>query len=115
MNIKHLSIIALLLFFAACTPMNASQANADLTTGYEYLKGTGGKVQDAAKAVEYFVQAAKQGSRDAQYNVGLAYVRGEGVAKDFAKAYEWFTKAAYQDDAGAQYNLGVMAPKGKGN
>ena len=69
---------------------------------------------NASKALEYFTKAAKQGNRDAQYNVGLAYVRGEGVVKDFAKAYTWFEKAAYQDDAGAQYNVGVMSVNGEG-
>ena len=114
MNLKHASILVALLFLAACTPMNAEQADEDLITGYEYLKGSGDKTQNSAKAMEYFTKAAKQGNRDAQYNVGLAYVRAEGVAKDFAKAYTWFEKAAYQDDVGAQYNLGVMSVNGEG-
>lgn len=93
---------------------DAGHAEAQLTMGYYYLKGTNGVAQDSAKAMEYLEKAAEQGNRDAQYNMGLAYVRGEGTAADFAKAYEWFEKAAYQDDAGAQYNMGVMIINGEG-
>ena len=93
---------------------DAGHAEAQVTMGYYYLKGTNGVAQDSAKAIEYLEMAAEQGNRDAQYNMGLAYVRGEGTAADFAKAYEWFEKAAYQDDAGAQYNMGVMIINGEG-
>jgi TPR repeat protein len=113
MHLTRTLIISTLLFLVACSG-SASQANKDLTTGYDYLKGTGGMTQDSAKAVELFTKAAKQGNRDAQYNTGLAYVRGEGVKKDYSEAYGWFELAAYQDDTGAQYNLGVMAINGEG-
>lgn len=110
---KIVSVLAACFILASCSG-NSAQSAEDLLTGYNYLKGTGGMEQNAAKATEFFLKAAKNGNRDAQFNVGLAYVRGEGVGKDLASAYEWFKKAALQDDAGAQYTMGVMAINGEG-
>ncbi len=44
---------------------------------------------------ELFV-AAERGDIDAQYNLGLMYENGNGVAKDEAKAIKWYRKAAEQ-------------------
>lgn len=93
---------------------DGGNADAQLALGFYVMKGTGGMEQDSARAFAFFEQAAEAGKRDAQYNVGLAYVRAEGVAKDYAKAVSWFEKAAYQGDAGAMYNLGVMHLNGEG-
>jgi TPR repeat protein len=54
------------------------------------------------------------GDSDAQYNLGLAYDSGEGVAKDPAQSALWYFRAAKQGDAAAQYNLGVDYLKGDG-
>ena len=53
-----------------------------------------------------------QGSINAQYNLGVIYDTGRGVANDLSEqaryeiAVEWYQKAAYQGNAKAQYNLG---------
>ncbi|MDR2787363.1 MAG: sel1 repeat family protein, partial [Candidatus Accumulibacter sp.] len=44
----------------------------------------------------------------AQFNLGLTYAEGRGVAKDDSKVFEWFQKAAEQGLAEAQGSLGVM-------
>ena len=69
---------------------------------------------DEAKAVEWYRKAAEQGLAEAQYNLGVMYLNGTGVAKDEAKAVEWYRKAAEQGLAMAQYNLGVMYLNGMG-
>ncbi|MCD8341341.1 MAG: sel1 repeat family protein, partial [Clostridiales bacterium] len=51
---------------------------------------------------------------DAQYNLGLCYDNGRGVAMDKAKAVYWYEKAAQQGDASAQYNLGGCYYNGQG-
>ena len=51
---------------------------------------------------------------DAQFNLGLMYANGEGVAKDSAKAVELFQKSADQGNVDAQNNLGVMYYSGEG-
>ena len=71
--------------------------------------------KDAAKAVEWYRKAAKQGSVDAQFNLGECYYEGTGVEKDAAKAVEWFRRAAEQgNDAEAQYYLGAYYYNGTG-
>jgi len=57
---------------------------------------------------------AEAGDADAQYNLGLMYVLGEGVEQDFKEAVKWYQKAADQGDAIAQSNLGLMYQKGQG-
>jgi TPR repeat protein len=44
----------------------------------------------------------------AQRNLGLHYLRGEGVPPDALTAMSWFRKAADQGDADAQCDLGFM-------
>ena len=59
-------------------------------------------------------QAADQGFVRAQFNLGLSYDGGIGVAREAAEAARWFTRAAVQGDPGAQQSLGVMYANGDG-
>jgi len=52
------------------------------------------------------IRAAEQGDAEAQYNLGEAYTKGEGIPQDYAEAVKWTRKAAEQDYPRAQYNLG---------
>ena len=49
---------------------------------------------------------AEKGDAIAQWSLGTAYHKGEGVTKDDAEAAKWFRKAAEQNYAQAQRNLG---------
>ncbi|MBI0416887.1 MAG: sel1 repeat family protein, partial [Nitrosomonadaceae bacterium] len=60
------------------------------------------------KAVEFFQKAAAQGNADAQNNIAVMYLTGEGVPKSTSKAVEFFQKAAAQGNADAQANLNAM-------
>ena len=60
------------------------------------------------------IEAAKQGSAIAQFNLGAMYHKGEGVPEDNVEAVKWYRKAAKQGHAEAQYNLGLMYRKGEG-
>jgi TPR repeat protein len=64
--------------------------------------------------VDEYIRKAEQGDVDAQYNLGVIFYHGEGMARDFQEALTWFQKAAEQDDADAQYNLGFMFGRGEG-
>ena len=55
---------------------------------------------------------AQQGNEKAQFDMGLYYLRGQGVAKDEAKAVEWLQKSADQGYVKAQVVLGGMYEQG---
>lgn len=57
---------------------------------------------------------AKAGNPAAQYNLGLMYAHGFGVARDDALAVEWYRMAAAQGYAKAQHNLAVHYQNGRG-
>ena len=64
--------------------------------------------------LEQLRQAAEDGDAEAQYNLGLMYAKGEGVAEDDREAVKWTRLAAEQGLAAAQFNLGLMYDKGEG-
>lgn len=57
---------------------------------------------------------AEAGTAAAQYEVGLRYADGRGVARDLSVAASWFDKAARQGLAPAAYRLGSAYEKGFG-
>lgn len=50
--------------------------------------------QNLSKAVEYYFQAAIRNHAGAQYNLGVLYYRGSGVAENKMMASVWFKLAA---------------------
>ena len=57
---------------------------------------------------------AEAGDPYAQFNLGNAYYKGNGVPQDYKEAVKWYTKSADQGYANAQYNLGVCYENGTG-
>ena len=66
------------------------------------------------EAVKWLRKAAEQNDAAAQYNLGVCYYDGDGVAKDYVEAVKWFRKAAEQNYAAAQYSLGLCYAEGQG-
>ena len=64
--------------------------------------------------IEGLREAAEQGYADAQYNLGLIYYEGEGVAQDYEEAAKWYRKAAEQGYISAQIALGGIYYCGQG-
>lgn len=82
-----------------------------------YEKGLGfdaGEKRNASKAAQYYAKAAKAGNVRAIYNLGVFYLRGDGVKKDGGAAFAYFTQAAAKEHLGALYNLGYCYEKGVG-
>jgi hypothetical protein len=73
-----------------------------------------GVAKDEAMAVKWFLKAAAQDDRSAQFNLGLMYDQGRGVDVDGAKAGMWFRKAAENGLPEAQVVLGNAYAHGKG-
>jgi uncharacterized protein len=61
--------------------------------------------------VQWFRKAAEQNAADAQYNLGVCYDSGEGVAKDEIEAYKWWLLAAAQGNDDAKYNMTIVENK----
>ena len=64
--------------------------------------------------VHMLEEAADQGHANAQYNLGVMFRHGRGVAQDYSAAMKWWRMAADQEYANAQVNLGNMYNKGQG-
>ena len=80
--------------------------------------GADAVAQEESESTPEFIQSlwtrAEQGDAKAQYSLGVAYRKGDGVPQDYAKAAKWYRHAAEQGHAEAQYNLGVMYAEGRG-
>ena len=50
------------------------------------------------RAIECYKLAVDQGHADAQFNLGVMYVNGDGIEQSYSKARELWTKAAAQGD-----------------
>ena len=66
------------------------------------------------KQFEQDKSLAEKGHPTGQYNLGVCYERGEGVARDAAQAAIWYRRAAEQGHMNAQFNLGMMYMNGLG-
>eukprot|EP00928_Gymnodinium_smaydae_P005705 TRINITY_DN11955_c0_g1_i1.p2 TRINITY_DN11955_c0_g1~~TRINITY_DN11955_c0_g1_i1.p2 ORF type:complete len:279 (-),score=83.25 TRINITY_DN11955_c0_g1_i1:61-897(-) len=61
-----------------------------------------------AHTVEVWSSAAAAGDPAAQFNLGLAYLKGEGVPQDQGRCIDLWTRAAEQGDEMAQRNLAAL-------
>ena len=77
-------------------------ATAQFNLGVLSERGRG-VPQDAARAVQWYRQAAAQGHATAQFNLGILYGQGQGVPQDHLQAYLWFTLAAAGWPAGPDH------------
>ena len=69
---------------------------------------------DFAAALREFRPLATQGNKDAQFNLGVMYEGGEGVAQDDVQAAVWYRKSAEQRHSLAQHSLGISYREGLG-
>ena len=103
-----------LAFLFLCTthnPMKARLALLCLCALNCFLLGQTPKPPTAAELSKTFQETkakAEKGNALAQYNLGMMYGNGRGVAKDEVEAVKWYRKAADQGHADAQNNLGLM-------
>lgn len=70
--------------------------------------------KDYSAAAAVFKKAADKGNADAQFNLGLMYLNGEGVEQDYRQARIWFEQSAAKGNVRAEVNLGRLYAKAKG-
>jgi TPR repeat protein len=85
----------------------AEDGNADSQFFAGLRCASGKQGADFEHAIEWYLKAANQNHRLAQFNLGVMYSIGQGVLPDERQAEIWFDRAARQQDPGAQYNLGM--------
>ena len=66
-----------------------------------YLNGDDDIPQDFQKSAYWWEKLAETGNAIGQFNIGLHYAKGCGVARDYKKAAEWMKKAADNGDEDA--------------
>ena len=74
-------------------------------------EGSGIVPQDYVEAVKWFRKAAEQGNAVVQYNLGMMYEMGRGVAGDAVTAYAWYSAAAASGHNKARENCDRIKPK----
>jgi hypothetical protein len=62
-------------------------------------------LRDYQSAARLYGLAATQGNAYAQYNLGLMYANGVGIAKDYIRADMWLTLAAASSDQKVAYSI----------
>ena len=76
--------------------------------GNYYANRQFGFPQDYTKALDLWHQAAELGNANANYSIGNAYLRGDGVEVDEKKATHHWEIAAMKGSSHARYNLGSL-------
>lgn len=107
-----------LLGLLLCTKPVFGDTGMEASTAYEkglrYYFGRGVS-QNKERAAAFFEEAAKlHNHKEAQYNLGVLYEKGEGLRTDLQAAVYWYEQAAHQNHANAQYNLGYLLLEGFG-
>jgi hypothetical protein len=69
---------------------------------------------DYTAALGHWLPLADDGHARAQFAVGLAHERGQGVEQSAAAAARWYRRAAAQGLADAEYNLALLYLDGRG-
>ena len=70
--------------------------DGEYSLGVFYEEGRGGLPADAGKAAELWKSAARNGHSGAQAKLGIALVRGEGVAPNLVEAYAWLAASGIE-------------------
>lgn len=84
----------------------AGNARSQTLLGLRYLR------RNRGRAIALFCHAAAKGEATAAYQIGSAYMRGDGVSKNTRIAASWYTKAARLGHAKSRKILAIL-PKPK--
>jgi TPR repeat protein len=91
---------------AAAYPQYANQyANGSSSRPIDPAKAAAEKAKNEEKQFEYFKKRAEEGSDHAQYELGMRYIAGKGVAPDEKLGREWLAKAAKNGNSQAGKKL----------
>jgi alginate production protein len=78
-----------------------------LGLGKLHMRGLGVE-QDYKIALQYFMKAAEQNNKQAQYEIAYAYEKGRGVTKNIDKAQQWYAISATNGYTRAEKKLAAL-------
>lgn len=90
------------------------EPEANYLIGAIYLNGSLEVPQDLAQAAIYFQTASDQGYMSAKFQLGLLYLRGQGVPQNDATAASLFMQAAQAKNKDAMLQAAKMLEAGRG-
>jgi TPR repeat protein len=93
--------------------MNSLRSLVVFLTALSFLSATAWPEDKPTDGKTIEAQAA-DGDAEAQFQLGRAYFRGEGMPKDEKKAFEWIEKAAAQGNTDAITSMGFFHAQGIG-
>ena len=92
----------------------AGEVDSMWALGALLFEGPGDYPVNYTESNQWNLKASQLGHAGAQYNLGNAYHKGQGVPKDDVQAAYWWQKAADQGMPNASYNLGIQYMYGRG-
>lgn len=111
--LHYLIVLSLFVLPAAAQDMPPGEGQTIATEADRYLRGDG-VIQDDAKALSLYDEAAQMGVARAMYMLGQMYADGRGVERDAAKAAEHYRDAVARSYAPAMTALGIAYAEGRG-
>lgn len=101
--------------------MDAATLNAHAQSGNQHaqfflakrLQHGEGMPKNASTAVYWYERAASQNIAPAQLNLGIMYLKGEGVQANMNEGRKWLEKAVHLGDNRASYALAVLDEREK--
>jgi len=66
------------------------------------------KNKEYLKAIPLYKKLARDGSKEANFKLGVIYYSGKGVKRDLNRAVRYFQNAANKADTKSKYNLAVI-------
>ena len=103
---RILVLIAVLLFGFAGNAMAESHAYNQALDAYNN--------KNYETALPIWRKLAAEGDANAQYALGVAYFKGQGISRDLSESMKWFERAANSGNVQAMFNLGAAYWEGNG-
>ena len=102
-----LVFVGVLIFFG---PVSALFASSDDPLPLTAVQETGAEegATFLAGDITYLKKLADEGNVQAQYHLGILYIKGQEVQKNVFEAIPWLRRAAEQGHLDAQYRLGLL-------
>ena len=113
-SMKKASISFLAVFFLLLSGCGEHAADKKIVAAASAVTAVTVKYLTPEEKFAKLQKEAEIGDADAQVQVGVMYVEGNGISKDATKAAEWFQKSADQGYARGQYDLGLAYSMGEG-